>query len=345
MEKGGRMKTQRKGKGEVSRLVLSCISKEYKSIKEIAMETDTANSSVDKAIKKLIEEKKVDKNISSTEEGQSISKYKSLIIDDQFDPDYLKMLVDKYNKSLKDDTRLILPIIEKEMAYICSHNKVLDEAFITFVIGEAKKDPADNVIFLGMLNDISFKLEEDIEENKQVVKRKKLIDDSMEFFDSMVLNSTLNIKKRLEIYEVLSNINIKRTFPLTLELFRTLDAKKKFEGYKRNIHKKYSTDFHIFMNVLRDKVYKYYRIDTVDCKSKLLDILADPNLNELIRTELEDICRTTQGDPNQILDLEVTPEDNKFIENECRRRGISYSQFARELLHGAIETRKKITDN
>jgi hypothetical protein len=144
--------------------------------------------------------------------------------------------------------------------------------------------------------------------------------------ESTVLDKNINIDARKTLYNVVSDIDPIGTFDLTLDLYRTLDAKNVFKGYDRKIHKKENTEFLLFRKFLRDRIYKYYLKDQKDCKNKLYNLLCGKNLDHAVKKELEDIY-SGLTDPKNIFCFNKTPEQMKTLEDYCCRMGITFDDL------------------
>lgn len=342
------MKTKRLEKGQANNMILDDISKDYKSIPEIINSTNIYDKTIYKAIERNLENNKIIEK-EFVEDGKVIKKYKSAIINDFFSPDHLQMLIDKHKIALKNNDDLAKEPIEKEIYKISENNKIISNFFIDYIFNIIKKEPINNIILLQTLNNISHKLEKKITEENLTRKNKESqifdkINNYMVFLDGIILDKKIDIEKRIELYKILSNVDIKRTFPLTLNLFTILNNNQRFKGYKRNIHKRYNTEFLMFKNDLIDRILKYYLKNPVDCKSKLYDLLLDSSIENSIRKEIQNICEMTI-DPKSIASVKIKPEHMKHIEKQIRKKGISEHQFIQEIIERDIKESKKLKKN
>jgi hypothetical protein len=141
-----------------------------------------------------------------------------------------------------------------------------------------------------------------------------------------VLDKNQGIEERKVLYDILSGIDPKRTFYLTLELYRRLDVRKDFKGYQKNIHLSQDSEFLFFRDILRTKVYIYYLQYQFNCKIRLENLLAEKTLPLEVKEEIADICSSLTG-PESIINIELPIEYKERIEYICRSQGISQEEL------------------
>jgi hypothetical protein len=244
---------------------------------------------------------------------------------------YLNLLIESYHTAKKKKNKKRISSLEEEMFSICNDYKVTHKCFIDFLIERTKENPLKQEIFLMMLNTILNRLEteaskkknEDYDNEGDLVA---YLDSTMKTFYAMVLDKNRATEERLALYDILSAVDPKRTFDLTLNLYRNLDTKNTFKGYQKKIHMQQDTEFLLFRDLLRIRVYKYYVQNQVGCKTRLQNLLTEKNLDDKIKEEIVDICKSLKG-PESVIRVDLPVEYKARIENVCRKEGISLEEL------------------
>ena len=132
-------------------------------------------------------------------------------------------------------------------------------------------------------------------------------------------------KRKARLYRI-SQRDLQRAFDLTLYLYRTVQTRGLFKGYNKECHMRQNTEFLFFRDILRQIVYKYFLINQKDCMAKLEKLRGEKNLNNAIKKEVTDICKSlTEAEAIRCFDL---PFDYLIaVDFEERRKGISFNKL------------------
>ncbi|MBN1860409.1 MAG: hypothetical protein JW840_02990 [Candidatus Thermoplasmatota archaeon] len=155
-----------------------------------------------------------------------------------------------------------------------------------------------------------------------------------------ILDTTRDAEQRKTAFEHLSQRSPKQAFNLTLTMYKTLDTKTTFKGYKKTIHKKQNTEFLFFRDMMRSTVYNYFRKHPRKCTSQLQRLRKEKNLNKEIKQELSYLC-SDLSDPEEILCLDFSEKLKHSFDSLCRTRGITYDDILSQMIS---ENKEEIRD-
>ena len=145
----------------------------------------------------------------------------------------------------------------------------------------------------------------------------------MKTIEERVLDKNKDAEKRKFLLKSLADCDSQQAFDLTLQLYRKVDTKGTFKGYKKNIHLKQNTEFLFFRDTLRQNIYKHFLHHKKDCLSKLETLRDEKNLSKVVKNELADICSFLDKNKNSIRCYDLPETDLTKAEALCRINGIS----------------------
>lgn len=322
------MNEKRRKKGESENKYTEVLLKNPKGLTKIEIRNKTNLSpSTEADITQRLQKKGAIKPIDvwSEKRKKLITKYVLVDLENLADPDELHLLTKMYRSALSENNSDKIKVILEDIRNICECKKVRDKEFILFLIEQIQKNNNDisrKTEFIRSLGNVSISLLKTIEteehspgeifgSNEKGLLR--IVNESIDSIKDIIYSDKLKISERAEIFKMLTQFHFWKKFEIAFELLKKLDHttdlnkpkntvitdtmsdEESYEILKYHKMKRYGgrnkiTELDIFLPTIQEMIISYAKINRIDCRKKLYDLITTDNeIKNIAITLLEQI--------------------------------------------------------